>query len=269
MGGGIVVPRRGMIRPISTLPAYGSESTPLVEVEAASAFYKAPYAAGASVPPWSQVAFSAPLSVNFNDLKGNTVTPVGTAPTISGGKTVFVGSGGLAYNITTLDTVGEAFQIRNMPFTLEGFFSCTSNATNQCLFDTDTTSTGAYTLLLNLNGTVGEIAWLMNNGSASVVLGSASGAVPNDGTRHHVAIVCVTPLLFYMFIDGKRFASTQTAVSMLTSPTSHNLVLGGRFTGSTFSLGLVGTMDNWRWTKGFPLYPGVPFTVPTPPFATS
>jgi hypothetical protein len=254
-----------MIRNITDLPAYGSQTGATVEVEAGGAFYNAPYAAGASVPPWSQVAFSAPLSANFNDLKGHTVTPVGTPPTISGGRTVFTGAGGLSYNLSQFG--GEDLQIRNMPFTLEGWFSCTSNATNQCLFDTDTTSTGAYTLLLNLNGTVGNMAWLMNNGSASVTL-SVLG-VANDGTRHHVAIVCVTPLLFYFFLDGVLKQNTETAVSMLTSPTSHALVLGSRFTGSTQSLGLVGTMDNWRWTKGFPLYPGVPFTVPTPPFATS
>ena len=35
------------------------------------------------------------------------------------------------------------------------------------------------------------------------------------------------------------------------------------------SLPLVGTMDNWRWTRGAALYTASNFMVPTPPFATS
>lgn len=271
------VQRRGMIRLISDLPAFGTPNTPLVEVEDGGKFYKAAYAAGgASYPPFANnVAFSAPLATAFTDVaKGRSFKTAGTAPTFAGGKMVLGGAGCVFYNTLQFDSNGEDMQLEDMPYTLEGWFSSSTTTTNAIVVDTNTSNQGGYTVVLNLNGTVGELAWLLNPGSGAVVTCTVLG-ITNDGTRHHIAIVHVSPLLTYLFIDGVRVGQSNATSSLLGKLTSNVFALGGRISGGSFaapgsfSLGLTGTLDNWRFTKGIALYPGINFTVPTPPFPTS
>lgn len=253
------IPRRGAIRPVRDLPDLAS-TIEWIEVEGADGrFYRATstqVGGNSGFDMYNQyIAFQAPFSSDFDDLKGHAVTPSGGV-SIVGGQAVFDGTGQLSYSTS------EALNLRDSDFWIEGWFTSSQNQQYTTLFERDINLAGGYTLVFNIDSASdGRIAFYQN--AASQLVKTATGGY-NDGVRHHVAVVR-TGLTFYLFVDGLLLGTNAYASLSVFAASTGALILGNS---PTASRALIGEMDNWRMGKGIPGYT-VPFVVPTPPFPSS
>jgi hypothetical protein len=258
------VKRRGMIRPITALPAATSPTGGAFEVEIAGQFYQIPAAKVAGAGSWNQTALQAPYDFanQFADLKGKANTETGAVAIVadahvpSGFSAAFTGAGGRIQYPSSPD-----FDFGSANFTIEGWFRTSSVQQFTALLTRDQGSTEEWTLLVNIDSASdGKIAFYEL--ALGQVVKSTGGY--NDGNRHHVAVVR-SGVQFFLFVDGVHVGNTQfNSVNIFALSTS-GLQLGNS---QTASRALVGNLDNWRITKGDALYT-VAFTPPTPPFPTA
>lgn len=261
-------PRRGMIRPISDLPASpgGAE---LIEVEVAKKFYQR------GVPSASylnQTVIQLPMATaGFPDDKGHAVTvsgPVTLDTTTTPFSAKFSAGASINQGIhVAAPATGDDFNVGGSPiWTMEGWFKTTQveQFATLCGRDSGAGGSGTWALLIN-NGTSsdGKIAMYTGWGSGAPAIVSRLSYA--DGIRHHVAIVH-TGVLTYVYVDG--VLENMSVVSPLATATilAQDILLGGS---GYATRQFVGNMDNWRIVNGVALYTGHTYTVPTPPFPSS
>lgn len=271
------VERRGMIRPISDLPAAVTLVAPLVEIEDQGKFYKAAYGGGGGGgnAPDTFDAYTAvqfPFSSDFLDLKGNAAAPSSSSgASITGGKLVTAGGAGqgLQYaNAGVGGALAEVLDFGSGNFTVEGWFQSLSTVALGVMMEKSNASFngGSWGIFLNGDNVAnsGRVAYWQSDfsGAAPVVL-SPSGTKYNDGVRHAIRL-CRNGNQFTLYVDGASVGRTTSAVA-LTDNTS-DLRMGFSVIASR---AMVCTFDNWRVLKGLAACAGVKYTVPTPPFPTT
>lgn len=248
-------PRRGELRPISSLPTAPAGGQ-LIEVEVAGRAYQT-LAPGS--PAWNQTLVQVPLSTSFADDKGHTVTTTGTVA-ITGGVAVFSGAGGkIGVAAGTPDSLQAGWV-----WCLEGWFQTTSTLQYATMAEHDAGAfgSGSWALMLNSVAASGKVSY-WNHGKGSPVVEST--AAYNDNVRHHVA-VSRNGSDTRLYVDGTLVASDTAVGPDSTTQTTSEI----RF-GTSINAGrqFIGSLDNWRVVDGAILYAAKSFIVPTPPFPTN
>ncbi len=257
---GAEVERRGMIRPISDLPASpgGAE---IIEVEIARQFYKR------NVPSasyFNQTVVQLPLaSAGFPDDCGQVVTvngPVTLDTTTTPFSAKFSAGASSNQGIHIAEHTPSAFQIGASPiFTIEGWFKSTQTQALSSILarDNGSGSNGSYSLFLNNSTADGKLAFYTTWGAGSPAV--ISTLAYNDGVRHHCAIVHIG-VMMYLYVDGSLVGATITGPLSFATTLNAEILLGGA---PEATRQFVGNLDNWRIVNGVAVYAGPRYTVPT------
>ena len=263
------VERRGMVRPISDLPALvGNPDWLEVEQEVAGApqFFKATQAqvggAPNSVDIWSETVMQLPFAVDFSDV-GPLELGVNAsgAVAITGGVAVFSGAGGEIDYTSALAFGASAFDL-GAPFTIEGWFKTNVATQFATLMERSFGGASQWELLINNGGANdGKLALYSPDGSPAV----ATTGKWNDNAWHHARVVKYWNQ-YMLWVDG--LLNGYTVISPGGSwPIAATTVRVGA--SSTAGRAFIGSMHDWRVVKGIALSTVPKFAVPSFPFPTS
>lgn len=257
--------RRGMIRPISDLPALAGLAD-YIEVQQGQKFYKAsPTQLGGNTVDLftGYTAFQYPFNTDLLDASGHLPAGTVTNVTNAGGQAVFGGGAGGGISIVT--TAAPALNVLSLGtqcFTMEGWFTSAQTAITDIISKTNVSlNTGCWIVVLNNTG--------VNSGLIGVYFGDVSSSAPiiqsvttkwNDGVRHHIRIVR-SGSRWSLYLDGVLNARGTSAVEVGDNGAAPALIFGN----SVFARPFAGELDNWRFLPGIALNT-INFTVPTPPF---
>lgn len=184
-------------------------------------------------------------STTFTDEKGHTLTAVGnaqlttTSPKFGSACATFDGTGDY---VTVSDTAD--LELGSSDLTIEFWIKTTQTLGYACPLgrDNGTFPAGAWSILLNGNGSGSIQLWCSNYSSGSVFLQSAAISL-NDGNWHHIAITR-SGSAWSIWKDGVSVASNTWAGSIADAALDLNI---GRDPG--YSRDFNGQLDDLRITK--------------------
>lgn len=217
-------------------------------------------------PYWDNVVLLSQYDTDFSDLKGRTVTPVGS-PSISTTVTKFgVGSlelSGDATDDSLLYTQDAALDLGTGLFTMEIWHRSTGAYLQTLLSDWDGVTAGAFLLYVAASGET--VIYMIGSSAWPTPLTSSAPINSNDGEWHHTAMVRDTPTTIKLYVDGT-LGGTITLAAGQDIATTASLSVGKANTLSTQNW--KGNVEEFRITKGIARYTEN-FTPPTEAFPTS
>lgn len=267
------IPRRGMVRPISDLPALPAGTGVWVEVEgAARKTYRADASAigGGGAVLWNMTACQLPMNAPvgtqaFIDQKGKTVSVTGSVvgvvdASVPGGLAAGFSGGGGVIAVTSSDDFFPSLEM----LALEGWFQSSQTAqqfTTLVEKSNVAFNAGSWALLFNIDSASdGKIAFFASDYGSPVVKTTVGGF--NDGVRHHCYCLKIGQT-FGIWVDGVRQGVGVDNTITNGTPNGFSVLFGNSvFANRQF----IGQMDNWRITRAAAPYTVSPFTVPTPPY---